>query len=105
MPLWILIALSVLLGGVAIQNIYVALKPMKNGEKRELEEVFSYGEGPFFVLETLFAFLIWCSDKYFPDRCKLAAFRLISLSMAASLIGFILLLWNLDIVADFLRSL
>ena len=105
MPLWILIALSVLLGGIAIQYIYAAIKPMKDGEKQELDEVFSHGEGPFLILALLFAFLAWCSEKFFSKRYQRAAFRLISLLMAASLIALIFLMWNLDIVADFLKSL
>lgn len=105
MPLWIIVALTVLLGGIAIQYIYVAIKPIKDGEKQELEEVFSYGDGPFFMLGFLFSFLFWCSEKILPGRFQLAAFRLISLLMAASLIGLIFLIWNLDIVADFLLSL
>ncbi|MDN5710358.1 MAG: hypothetical protein L0G95_13025 [Planococcus sp. (in: firmicutes)] len=105
MPQWAVYILTILLGGIAIQNIYVAIKPIKNGEKQELEEVFSYGDGPFFVVGFLFSFLFWCSEKFFPERLQLAAFRLISLLMAASLIGLILLIWNLDIVADFLLSL
>ncbi|RLJ90759.1 hypothetical protein DFR62_0910 [Planococcus citreus] len=105
MPLWGIIALTVLLAGIAIQNIYVAVKPMKDGEKRDLEEVFSYGEGPLFSFGLLFSFLFWCSEKLFPERFQLAAFRLISLLMAASLIGLIILIWNLDIMADFLLSL
>lgn len=105
MPLWGIIALTMLFGSIAIQNIYIAIKPMKDGEKRDLEEVFSYGDGPFFVLGFLFSFLFWCSEKFFPERFRLAAFRLISLLTAASLIGLIFLIWNLDIVADFLLSL
>lgn len=105
MPAWIIIALTYIFGSVAIQNIYVAVKPMKDGEKRDLEEVFSYGEGPFFIFGLLFSFMFWCSEKFFPENYQLAAFRLISLLMAASLIGLIFLIWNLDIVADFLLSL
>ncbi|ANU17974.1 hypothetical protein BBI11_13430 [Planococcus maritimus] len=105
MSVWILVALSVLLGGIAIQHIYMAIKPVKDGEKQELGEVFSHGEGPFFILALLFTFLAWCSEKFFPKRCQLAAFRLISLLMAVSLIALIFLMWNLDIVADFLKSL
>ncbi|MDE0582529.1 hypothetical protein ON064_05670 [Planococcus sp. A6] len=105
MPQWAVYILTILLGGIAIQNIYVAVKPMKDGEKRDLEEVFSYGEGPLFIFGSFFSFLFWCSEKFFPERFQLAAFRLISLLMAASLIGLIFLIWNLDIVADFLLSL
>ncbi|WP_404334572.1 hypothetical protein [Planococcus rifietoensis] len=105
MALWIIIALTVLLAGIALQNIYVAFKPIKDGEKRDLEKVFSYGDGPFFIFGLLFSFLFWCSEKFFPERFRFAAFRLISLLMAASLIGLIILIWNLDIVADFLLSL
>ncbi|WP_404466730.1 hypothetical protein [Planococcus rifietoensis] len=70
-----------------------------------MEEVFSYGDGPFFIFGLLFSFLFWCSEKFFQERFRIAAFRLISLLMAASLIGLIILIWNLDIVADFLLSL
>ncbi|MGM0896981.1 MAG: hypothetical protein ACQEV0_03725 [Bacillota bacterium] len=105
MPQWAVYALTILLGGIAIQNIYVAIKPMKNGEKQDLEEVFSYGGGPFFMFGLLFSFLFWCSEKFFPENYQLAAFRLISLLMAATLIGLIFLIWHLDIVADFLLSL
>ncbi|MGB6778442.1 MAG: hypothetical protein WBE33_06750 [Planococcus citreus] len=105
MPQWAVYILTILLGGIAIQNIYVAVKPMKDGEKRDLEEVFSYGEGPLFIFGLLFSFLFWCSEKFFPERFQHVALRLISLLMAASLTGLIILIWNLDIVADFLLSL
>lgn len=105
LPVWLIILLTLIFGSVAIQHIYVAVKPVKDGEKRDLEEVFSYGDGPFFIFGLLFSFLFWCSEKFFPERFRLAAFRLISLLMAASLIGLIILIWNLDIVADFLLSL
>jgi len=105
LPLWIIVALTVLLCGIAIQHIYVAIKPIKDGEKQDLEEVFSYGDGPFFMLGFLFSFLFWCSEKFFPWRFQLAAFRMISLMIESSLIGLIFLIWNLDIVADFLLSL
>lgn len=105
MPLWIIIVATLLLGGIAIQNLYVVVKPLKDGEKRDLEEVFSYGDGPFFIFGLLFSFLFWCSEKFFPERFQLAAFRLVSLLMASFLIGLIVLIWNLDIVADFLLSL
>lgn len=105
LPQWAVYVLTLLLGGIAIQNIYIAIKPMRDGEQQDLEEAFSYGDGPFFILGFFFSFLFWCSEKFFPERFKLAAFRLISLLMAAILIGLIFLIWNLDIVADFLLSL
>ncbi|MBT2581273.1 hypothetical protein [Planococcus sp. ISL-109] len=104
MPLWASAAFTLILGSVAIQNIYVAFKPLKNGEKRELDEGFSYGDGPFAVLGLFFTFAFWCSEKFFPDRYQLLAFRMVSLLMAASLIGLIFLVWYADVVMEFLLS-
>lgn len=104
MPLWASVAITLILGSVVVQNLYIAFKPMKNGEERELEEVFSYGDGPFAVLGLFFAFAFWFSGKFFPDRYQLLAFRSVTLLMASSLIGLIVLVWNLDTVADFIMS-
>lgn len=104
MPLWASAAITLLLASVVVQNLYIAFKPIKNGEERELEEVFSYGDGPIAVLGLFFAFAFWFSGKFFPDRYQLLAFRSVTLLMASSLIGLIVLVWNLDAVADFIMS-
>lgn len=105
MPLWASAAITLLLASVVVQNLYIAFKPIKNGEERELEEVFSYGDGPFAVLGLFFAFAFWFSGKFFPDRYQLISFRVITLLMAALMVGLIGVVWNFDAVADFMLSL
>lgn len=104
MPLWASAAITLLLASVVVQNLYIAFKPVKNGEERELEEVFSNGDGPFAVLGLFFAFAFWFSGKFFPNRYQLLAFRSVTLLMASLLIGLIVLVWNLNAVANFMLS-
>lgn len=104
MPLWASAAITLLLASVVVQNLYIAFKPIKNGEERELEEVFTNGDGPFAVLGLFFAFVFWFNGKFFPDRYQLVSFRVLVLLMAALMAGLIGVVWNLDTVADFMLS-
>ncbi|MFC4713008.1 hypothetical protein [Planococcus dechangensis] len=104
MPLWASAAITILLASVVVQNLYIAFKPIKNDEERELEEVFSYGDGPLAVFGLFFAFAFWFSGKLFSDKYQLVSFRVITLLMAALMVGLIGVVWNLDAVANFIMN-
>ena len=93
MDVWIPWLATVLFGYFAIISLYAGLKPYKKDEEREFDDVFSYGDGIFAVVGLLFAFVLWGSEKLFPQRLQLLVFRIVALMIAFLMIGLIYLFW------------
>lgn len=93
MDVWIPWLATILFGCFAIVSLYAGLKPYKKDEEREFDDVFSYGDGIFAVVGLLFAFVLWGSEKLFPQRLQLLVFRIVALMIALLMIGLIYLFW------------
>lgn len=95
MELWITWFATVLFGYFAITSLYAALKPYKKEEERDFDEAFSFGEGIFGFIGLFFSFILWGSEKLFPERFQLLVFRIVAFIVFQLMAGVIYLFWYL----------
>lgn len=95
MELWISWLGTVFFGYFALTSIYAGLKSYKKGDEKEFDEVFSYDDGVFAFMGLVFEFILWGSEKLFPERFQLLAFRIIAILISFFMLGVVYLFWYL----------
>lgn len=86
---------TILFGYFAISSLFAGLKSHKKDEEREFDEVFSYDVGILNTVGIFFTFVLWGSEKLFPQRFQLIVFRVVALSTSLLMVGLIYLCWHL----------
>ncbi|MGE6415523.1 hypothetical protein ACQKDD_15260 [Planococcus kocurii] len=94
MEIWIPWLATILFGYFAITSLYAGLKSYKKDEEREFDEVFSYDVGILNIVGIFFAFVLWGSEKLFPQKFQLIVFRVVALLTFLLMIGLIYLCWH-----------
>lgn len=95
MEVWIPWLATLLFGYFALTSLYAGLKTYKNAEEEGFDEAFSYSDGIFAAVGLIFAFVLWISEKMFPQRFQLVVFRGVALLITLLMIGLIYLFWYL----------
>ena len=95
MELWIAWLGTILFGYFALTSLYAGLKHYKKGEENEFNEAFSYGDGIFAFIGLFFEFILWVSERVFPQRYQLVVFRIVAILISFLMMGIVYLFWYL----------
>lgn len=93
MELWIAWLGTVLFGYFAFTSLYAGLKHYKKGEEKGFDDVFSYDYGILAFMGIFFEFILWVSEKLFPQRFHLIVFRIVAISISFLMLGVVYLFW------------